>query len=110
MTDLTAHLGSLLTIRISCYHLIYIDRPLDPEYVRDLSFESLGVIMDAGRASSHLQRYLRSRLDYYAMKLAFFEGSKPQRVPEITSLSGLPWASLRDLEQGRFQCPLGSLS
>jgi hypothetical protein len=39
---------------------VYIDRPLDPEYVRDPSFESLRVIMDARRASSHLRRYLRS--------------------------------------------------
>jgi hypothetical protein len=30
---------------------VYIDRPLDLEYVRDPSFESLRVIMDAGRAS-----------------------------------------------------------
>jgi hypothetical protein len=33
---------------------------LNPKYVRDPSFESLQVIMDAGRASSHLRRYLRS--------------------------------------------------
>jgi hypothetical protein len=89
---------------------VYIDRPLDPEYVRDPSFESLRVIMDAGRASSHLRRYLRSRLEHYAVKLAFLEAAHPQRVPMITSLSGLPRASLRDLERGRFQCPLGSLS
>jgi hypothetical protein len=34
---------------------VYIDRPLDPECERDPNFESLQVIMDAGRASSHLQ-------------------------------------------------------
>jgi hypothetical protein len=89
---------------------VYIDWPLDPEYVRDPNFESLRVIMDAGRASSHLWRCLCSRLEYYAMKLAFFEAANPQRVPGITSLFGLPRASLRDLEQGRFQCPLGLLS
>jgi hypothetical protein len=89
---------------------VYIDRPLDPKYVRDPSFESLRVIMDAGRASSHLWRYLRSRLEYYTVKLAFFEAANPQRVPGITSLSGLPRASFRDLERGRFQCPFGSLS
>jgi hypothetical protein len=77
---------------------VYIDWPLDPEYVRDPNFESLRVIMDAGRASSHLQRYLCSRLESYAVKLAFFEAANPQRVPRITSLSGLPRASLRDLE------------
>jgi hypothetical protein len=69
---------------------VYIDWPLDPEYVRDPSFESLRVIMDAGRASSHLWRYLRSRLEYYAIKLAFFETANPQGVPGITSLSSLP--------------------
>jgi hypothetical protein len=110
MTDLTAHLGSSLTIQISCCHLIYIDRPLDPEYVRVPSFESLQVIMDAGRASSHLRRNLCNRLDYYAVKLAFFKAANPQRVPGITSLSGLPRARLHDLDRGRFQCPLGSLS
>jgi hypothetical protein len=89
---------------------VYIDRPLDPEYVRNPSFESLRVIMDAGRASSHLRRYLRSRLEYYTMKLAFLEAANPQRVPRITFLSSLPQVSLRDLERGRFQCPLGSLS
>jgi hypothetical protein len=109
MTDLTAHLGSSLTIRISCCHLIYIDWPLDPEYVRDPSFESLQVIMDAGRASSHLRRYLRSQLEYYAMKLAFFEAANPQRVTGITCLSSLPRASLCNLKRGRFQCSLGSL-
>jgi hypothetical protein len=57
---------------------LYIDRPLDPEYVRDPSFESLLVIMDAGRASFHLRRYLRSRLEYYTEKLAFFEAANPQ--------------------------------
>jgi hypothetical protein len=88
---------------------VYIDWPLDPEYVRDPSFESLRVIMDAGRASSHLRRYLRSRLEYYAVKLAFFKAANPQRVFGITSLSGLPQASLHDLERGRFQCPIGSL-
>jgi hypothetical protein len=77
---------------------IYIDRPLDLEYVKDPSFKSLRVIMDVGRASSHLRRYLRSQLEYYIVKLAFFEAANPQRVPEITSLSGLPRASLRDLE------------
>jgi hypothetical protein len=77
---------------------VYIDRPLDQEYVRDLSFESLRVIMDAGRASSHLWRYLYSRLEYYAVKVAFFEAANPQRVPGITSLSSLPWVSLCDLE------------
>jgi hypothetical protein len=81
---------------------VYIDRPLDPEYVRDPSFESLQVIMDAGRASLHLRRYLRSRLEYYTVKLAFFEAANPQWVPRITSLSGLPRASLHDLERGRF--------
>jgi hypothetical protein len=89
---------------------VYIDRPLDPEYVRDPNFESLRVIMDARRASSHLRRYLRSRLEYYAVKLAFLEAANPQWVPRITSLSSLPQASLRDLKRGRFQCPLGSLS
>jgi hypothetical protein len=69
---------------------VYIDQPLDPEYVRDPSFESLRVIMDVGRASSHLRRYLRNRLEYYIMKLAFFEVANPQRVPGITSLIGLP--------------------
>jgi hypothetical protein len=39
---------------------VYIGRLLDLEYVRDPSFESLRVIMDAGRASSHLRRYLCS--------------------------------------------------
>jgi hypothetical protein len=81
---------------------VYIDRSLDPEYVRDPSFESLQVIMDAGRASLHLRRYLRSRLEYYTVKLAFFEAANPQWVPRITSLSGLPRASLHDLERGRF--------
>jgi hypothetical protein len=89
---------------------VYIDRPLDPKYVRDPSFESLRVIMNAGRASLHLWRYLRSRLEYYTVKLAFFETTNLQWVPGITSLSGLPRASLRDLERGRFQCPFGSLS
>jgi hypothetical protein len=89
---------------------VCIDRPLDPEYVKDPSFESLRVIMDAGRASSHLRRYLRSWLEYYAVKLAFFEAANPQRVLGITSLSGLPQASLHNLERGKFQCPLGSLS
>jgi hypothetical protein len=89
---------------------VYIDRSLDLEYVRDPSFESLRVIMDAGRASLHLRRYLRSRLVYYTVKLAFFEAANPQWVPRITSLFDLPRASLRDLEQGRFQCSLGSLS
>jgi hypothetical protein len=89
---------------------VYIDRPLDPEYVRDPNFESLRVIMDAGRASSHLWRYLLSRLEYYVVKLAFLEATNPQRVPRITSLSGLLRVSLCDLERGRFQCPLGSLS
>jgi hypothetical protein len=89
---------------------VYIDQPLDPEYVRELNFESLQVIMDAGKASSHLRRYLRSRLEYYTVKLVFLEAANPQRVPKIISLSGLPRASLRDLERGRFQCPLGSLS
>jgi hypothetical protein len=69
---------------------VYIDRPLDPDYVRDPNFESLRVIVDAGRASSHIQRYLRSRMEYYAVKLAFLEAANPQRVPMITSLSGLP--------------------
>jgi hypothetical protein len=59
---------------------IYIDRPLDPEYVRDLSFKSLQVIMDAGRASSHLWKYMRSRLEYYTMKLAFFEVANLERL------------------------------
>jgi hypothetical protein len=81
---------------------VYIDWPLDPEYVRDPSFKSLRVIMDAGRASSHLRRSLYNRLEYYTVKLAFLEAANPQRVPRITSLSGLPWASLRDLERGRF--------
>jgi hypothetical protein len=89
---------------------VYIDRPLDPEYVRDPSFESLRVIMDVGRASSHLWRYLHNRLEYYIVKLAFFEAANPQRVPGITSLFDLPRASLCDLERGRFQCLLGSLS
>jgi hypothetical protein len=89
---------------------LYIDRPLDLEYVRDPSFESLRVIMDAGRASLHLWTYLRSRLEYYTVKLAFFEVANPQWVPGITSLFGLAQASLRDLERGRFQCSLGSLS
>jgi hypothetical protein len=62
---------------------VYIDWPLDLEYVRDPSFESLRVIMDAGRASSHLRRYLRSRLEYYAVKLAFFETANPQWVPGL---------------------------
>jgi hypothetical protein len=56
---------------------VYIDRPLDPEYVKDPSFESLRVIMDAGRVSSHLRRYLRSWLEYYIAKLAFFEAANP---------------------------------
>jgi hypothetical protein len=89
---------------------LYIDRPLDLEYVRDPSFKSLRVIMDAGRASLHLRGYLRSRLEYYTMKLAFFETANPQWVPGITSLFGLARVSLRDLERGRFQCFLGSLS
>jgi hypothetical protein len=89
---------------------VYIDQPLDSEYVRDPSFESLWVIMDAGRAASHLRRYLRSRLEYYAVKLAFLEAANPQRVPRITSLFGLPRARLRNLERGRFQYPLGLLS
>jgi hypothetical protein len=88
----------------------YIDRPLDLEYVRDPSFESLRVIMDAGRVSLHLRRYLRNRLEYYTMKLACFEAANPQWVLGITSLFGLPRASLRDLERGRFQCSLRSLS
>jgi hypothetical protein len=62
--------------------------------------------MDAGRASLHLRRYLHSRLEYYTVKLAFFEAANPQWVPGITSLFGLPRASLRDLERGRFQCSL----
>jgi hypothetical protein len=59
---------------------LYIDRSLDLEYVRDPNFESLQVIMDAGRASLHLQRYLCSRLEYYTVKLAFFEATNPQWV------------------------------
>jgi hypothetical protein len=31
------------------------------------------MVMDAGRASSHLQNYMHSRLEYYSVKLAFFE-------------------------------------
>jgi hypothetical protein len=89
---------------------VYIDRPLDLEYVRDLSFKFLRVIMDAGRTSLHLWRYLHNRLEYYVVKLVFFEAANLQRVPGITSLSGLPRVSLRDLEGGKFQCPLGSLS
>jgi hypothetical protein len=89
---------------------VYIDWPLDPKYVRDPSFESLRVIMDAGRASSHLRRYLHSRLENYAVKLAFLEVTNLQWVPKITSLYGLPKASLCNLEQGRFQCLLRSLS
>jgi hypothetical protein len=50
---------------------VYIDRLLDPEYVRDPNFESLQVIMDAGRTSSHLRRYLCNRLeDYISIWLA----------------------------------------
>jgi hypothetical protein len=89
---------------------LYIDRPLDLEYVRDRSFESLRVIIDVGRASLHLRRYLGSRLEYYTVKLAFFEAANSQWVPGIISLLGLPRASLHDLERGRFQCSLGSLS
>jgi hypothetical protein len=89
---------------------LYIDRPLDLEYVRDPNFESLRVIMDAGRASLHLRRYLCSRLEYYTVKLAFFEAANPQWVPRIISLFGLARVSLRDLERDRFQCSLGSLS
>jgi hypothetical protein len=62
---------------------LYIDRPLDLEYVKDPSFESLRVIMDVGRASLHLRRYLRSRLEYYTVKLAFFEAANPQWVPGL---------------------------
>jgi hypothetical protein len=69
---------------------VYIDWPLDPEYMKDPSFESLRVIMDVGRMSSHLRKYLCSRLEYYIVKLAFFEVANPQRVPGITSLIGLP--------------------
>ena len=87
------------------------DQPLNPEYVlRDPSFESLQVIMDAGRMSLHLRRYLQSRLEYYAVKLAFFEIANPQWVPRITFLFGLPQASLHNLERSIFHCPLGSLS
>jgi hypothetical protein len=62
---------------------VYIDWPLDPEYVRDPSFESLRVIMDAGKASSHLRRYLRSRLEYYIVKLAFFEAATHNGSPRL---------------------------
>jgi hypothetical protein len=85
---------------------LYTDRPLDLEYVRDPSFESLRVIMDVGRASLHLRRYLHSRLEYYTVKLAFFEAANPQWVPGITSLLGLPRASLRISSEVDFNVPL----
>jgi hypothetical protein len=64
--------------------------------VRDPSFESLRVIMDVGRASSHLRRCLRTRLEYYAVKLAFFETANPQWVLGISI-----WLAIGELARSR---------
>jgi hypothetical protein len=42
------------------------------------------MVMDVGRASSHLQNYMRSRLEYYSVKLAFFEAANLEPLLWVT--------------------------
>lgn len=55
---------------------VYIDCAWDEGFVSDLDFDSLQLIMIVAKACSHLRWYLHSRVEYFAVKLAFWHGAQ----------------------------------
>lgn len=85
---------------------VYIDSVWDPEYVFHLDFEALQLIMCVANTCSHFRKYMHSRVEYFAVKLAFWLASQMQSqswispAQEVVSLVRPIWSDMKKLHCG----------
>ena len=85
---------------------VYTDCVWDDEFVFHLDFDSLQLIINVAKTCSHFRRYLHTRVEYFAVKLAFWHAAQlpPNSwlLPseEVVRLLRPIWSDMKKLQCG----------